>query len=575
MKSYFNFTIKQYCDLCQQIDDYATADMWKMKFKLYVLLFDDFYNMLKKCLDNKENIDYSYVERLFKEVSENSHIWMEKIQEESRISLKYEYYLKAEAFFGLLETLTEASSFSDLIVEKIKEKYGDEYLIIMQTIDRAMPSKMMNLTNAIKTKKDLNDDIVKIYLLIKEYQDLQYKYTLDSFNDLSSVLEQQYLSQFKNVLAKPTEYWMSKFTIGIRQLLQEKLFNRDLIALEDLAILVRVDYGRELCKLIGGKAFGLACLKEIECKLPVTYVIPVTSRLNNYNLDFLKQDTTYAVRSSATIEDGDYNSFAGIFDTKLNVPFWGINGAVLDVRSSIDSHKVRAYHENMNSDIKMAVIIQEYIEPDYAGVWIGTGSDDGLFEWVENQNGESLVSGHVIPQKEAYDKNNKKFKVKGRYLGDFFCELQHMLNTVSDFEWCILNNEIYMLQFRPVTSIITTENKSINSVEVTENDIIGIPVSPGVATGDVAFIPSLNDVDKWVDGSILITYFTDPEWIPIMKKSSAIVTGFGGFLCHAAIIARELGIPCITGIGQQNIEQIANSSRISINSNNGVIKIID
>lgn len=94
----------------------------------------------------------------------------------------------------------------------------------------------------------------------------------------------------------------------------------------------------------------------------------------------------------------------------------------------------------------------------------------------------------------------------------------------------------------------------------------------GVVAGEVCFLEDVEDIDKLKPNTILLTYYTDPDWVEAMVKAKAIVTAEGGFLYHTAIIARELGIPCITGIGNKNLRKLARLKNIVVNGDTGGIK---
>ena len=118
-----------------------------------------------------------------------------------------------------------------------------------------------------------------------------------------------------------------------------------------------------------------------------------------------------------------------------------------------------------------------------------------------------------------------------------------------------------MLQYRPVT----TKIKRL----IPHND--GYGVSSGIASGDICFIPTLNEQDKFEEGKILLTYLTDPEWTPMIMKSKGVVTAIGGYLCHTAIITRELGIPCITNIDIDRLNELKAQKQVKINGDTGEV----
>lgn len=121
-----------------------------------------------------------------------------------------------------------------------------------------------------------------------------------------------------------------------------------------------------------------------------------------YYLDYIYSFNynTYSVRSSATVEDNQKNSFAGIFKTKLKIPKENLIESIKYVEESLFSKEAILYSTHFKTDKPyMSVIIQEYIEPDYAGVWIGKGLKSGILEYVSGC-GEALVSGKRTPISE-------------------------------------------------------------------------------------------------------------------------------------------------------------------------------
>ncbi len=106
---------------------------------------------------------------------------------------------------------------------------------------------------------------------------------------------------------------------------------------------------------------------------------------------------------------------------------------------------------------------------------------------------------------------------------------------------------------------------------VSKDSFKGLAVSPGIVEGPAKFVRKINELDSWTEGDILMAWFTDPEWMHVLSKSLGIVTAVGGFLCHTAIIAREIGIPCVVGIGGDAMKKIWDRTYLSINGTTGVV----
>jgi pyruvate,water dikinase len=149
-----------------------------------------------------------------------------------------------------------------------------------------------------------------------------------------------------------------------------------------------------------------------------------------------------------------------------------------------------------------------------------------------------------------------------------------------DVEWAIdgLTGELYIVQARPETIHSQKRNRTLVEYNINsegQNPLIkGIAVGDGVASGEATIMFSLDgrdgsfDASEFVDGSVLVTDMTDPDWEPIMKKASAIITNKGGRTCHAAIVARELGLPAIVGC-RNATDIIKNNQKVTVSCSEG------
>ncbi|MGI6565312.1 phosphoenolpyruvate synthase [Methanosphaera sp.] len=309
------------------------------------------------------------------------------------------------------------------------------------------------------------------------------------------------------------------------------------------------------------------------------------------------EDVVVAVRSSATAEDLPDASFAGQQDTYLNIS--GIDDVLYNVRkcwaSLFEARAIfyRAENDFDHSKVLIAVVIQQMVNSEKSGVMFtvdpSTGAEEMLIEGAWGL-GEGVVSGTVTPDTCRFDKINdevKSYRINtkktmftknqetgetvqidvpedkkdARVLTDSDLEqltqlgrrIQKHYGAPMDTEWGIENNKVYMLQARPITTLGNiTEEKSSSSLDEEEREIIvrGLGASPGMISGTVKIIKDLDELDKIVDGDILVTTMTTPDMVPAMKRANGIVTDEGGVTCHAAIISRELGIPCVSGTGE-------------------------
>ena len=99
----------------------------------------------------------------------------------------------------------------------------------------------------------------------------------------------------------------------------------------------------------------------------------------------------------------------------------------------------------------------------------------------------------------------------------------------------------------------------------------GLGAAPGVGSGPVRVIRELGDADGLVDGEVLVTHMTAPDWVPLMRRAAAIVTDSGGMTCHAAIVSRELGIPCVVGTGDATTK-LRDGEIVTVDAGEGVVR---
>ncbi len=303
-----------------------------------------------------------------------------------------------------------------------------------------------------------------------------------------------------------------------------------------------------------------------------------------------EEDVDVAIRSSATAEDLPEASFAGQQDTFLYVS--GSDEVIDYVRkcwASLFEARAIFYREENNfehSKVLIAVVVQKMANSDKAGVMFtvnpSTGEDVALIEGSWGL-GEAVVSGDVTPDNYAVDKSNKKIvnvsisdkkvmytndengtsvKIKvpedlreKRVLNDSeLIELMEMGKRVQkhygepmDTEWAFENGNLFLLQARPITTLGDSKIDGESIVEDKDVLIKGLGASPGTASGIVKIVRDLNELDKIKDGDIMVTTMTTPDMVPAMRRASGIITDEGGVTCHASIISRELGIPCVVG----------------------------
>lgn len=316
-----------------------------------------------------------------------------------------------------------------------------------------------------------------------------------------------------------------------------------------------------------------------------------------------------AVRSSATAEDLPDASFAGQQETFLNVK--GIEAVLLSIKhvfASLFNDRAIAYrthHQFAHHDVALSAGIQQMIRSDLAvsGVMFTMDTESGFDQVVFITSsyglGEMIVQGAVNPDEYYVHKpgiqagrpaiirrnlGSKSLKmvycddpskqqrvktvdvdVKERLLfsltPDEVESLAHQAMIIEkhygrpmDIEWAKdgLNGQLYILQARPET-VKSRDNKQIleRYTLQRQGEILaeGRSIGQRIGQGKARIITDVSEMDRVQPGDVLISDMTDPDWEPVMKRASAIVTNRGGRTCHAAIIARELGIPAVVGCG--------------------------
>jgi len=297
-----------------------------------------------------------------------------------------------------------------------------------------------------------------------------------------------------------------------------------------------------------------------------------------------------AARSSATAEDLPEASFAGQQETYLNVR--GADDLVKSVQGCWASlYGARAIYYRIKQNyphelVNIAVVVQKMVDADEAGVMFTshptTGDNVTIIEAAWGL-GESVVSGSVSP--DTYIINNNNFDIQQKKIAtkqtmiirdkktrkskkidvpdnkkniqvlpdELIVQLTKLGQLVvdhygkpQDIEWAVIGNEIYLLQSRPITTIQKREARG-GGLASGEVILEGLGASPGVVSGKVKIIHSRDELDKVLEGDILVTKMTEPDMVPAMKRSAAIVTDEGGMTCHAAIVSRELGTPAVVG----------------------------
>lgn len=337
--------------------------------------------------------------------------------------------------------------------------------------------------------------------------------------------------------------------------------------------------------------------KDIEEKIILSY--------KKLSAEYGEKYTDVAVRSSATAEDLPDASFAGQQETYLNIRGEKhILEACKKCFASLFTNRAISYREDKGFDhfsIALSIGVQKMVRSDLAssGVMFSIDTESGFKDAVFITSiyglGENIVQGAVNPDefyvhkptlkkgykpiisKKVGDKRIrmiyntegpnpvKNIKVPDKFRKEFAITDEEILKLARwaviieehyrkpmDMEWAKdgKTGELFIVQARPETVQSQKDQNVLEEYVLKEKGdikVIGQSVGRKIGSGKVRVIKDVSGIHKFKKGEILVTEMTDPDWEPIMKIASAIVTNKGGRTCHAAIISRELGIPCVVG----------------------------
>ncbi len=346
----------------------------------------------------------------------------------------------------------------------------------------------------------------------------------------------------------------------------------------------------------------------LETDLPAGLARAIGEAYAALGRDLGREDPDVAVRSSATAEDLPQASFAGQQETFLNVRgFDSLLDACRRCYASLFTDRAISYREENGFDhfeVALSIGVQRMVRSDQAGsgVMFSIDTETGFPRAVLINAawglGETVVQGTVDPDEYMVFKPlleqggyrpiiEKSAGRKGRkmiYAGDgggatelvdtsvderdayvldgdeilqlarWAVAVERHYGIAMDMEWARdgATGELFIVQARPETVQSRREASMLNSYRLLEQ---GEPLARGhsigdaVAAGAVCRLESPEEIERFVDGAVLVTGMTDPDWVPIMKRAAAIVTDHGGRTSHAAIVSRELGLPAIVGTG--------------------------
>ncbi|WP_433498883.1 phosphoenolpyruvate synthase [Sphaerimonospora sp. CA-214678] len=355
-------------------------------------------------------------------------------------------------------------------------------------------------------------------------------------------------------------------------------------------------------------AVGAAIREAISAaRLPSALTTAVEDAYHELAEALGRTDPDVAVRSSATAEDLPEASFAGQLESFLNVT--GVTpllNACLRCYASLFTDRAISYREDNGFDhlgVALSIGVQRMVRSDLgaAGVMFSIDTETGFPRSVLiNASwglGETVVGGQVDPdeyvvfkpllhdkdlcpvvartrgrkeRKVVYDETGGTRQVSTgeaeqiRYtldngevvaLARWAVAIEDRYGMPMDMEWAKdgRTGETFIVQARPETVQARREASLLHSYRLSgergKTLVKGLAIGDAIATGPVCGLDSAAQIDRFIDGAVLVTQITDPDWEPIMKRAAAIVTDHGGRTSHAAIVSRELGVPAVIGTG--------------------------
>jgi phosphohistidine swiveling domain-containing protein len=298
-----------------------------------------------------------------------------------------------------------------------------------------------------------------------------------------------------------------------------------------------------------------------ERRVPAEVLDPILEALDRLHL--WRNPDGLIVRSSATAEDSDELSFAGIFESiSINAPA-ELEPAMRNVWLSGLSPRAIAYVRDRGL-IRLplvALVVQPFLAAERSGVMFTRfrGPDGMSRILVEHVEGacEKLVKGEVtpdrlwltVPDQVPDDLEGTLAPIHARELARLAAKLEETFGTPQDVEWVIHDGRVHVVQSRPITTGIAAPVRGAGGPigAAVAPMLTGTGASPGSGSGQVRLVFNVEHALELESGEILVTPMTNPDMVVAMRNAAAIVTDVGGMICHAAIVSRELGLPCVVG----------------------------
>lgn len=343
-----------------------------------------------------------------------------------------------------------------------------------------------------------------------------------------------------------------------------------------------------------------------------------------------QKDPFVAIRSSATAEDLPDASFAGQQESYLNIKGGDdVVNRVQQCYASLFTDRATYYRHKQQfpyEKVALSAAVQMMVFSKASGIMfsvdVSNGDDSKITIDGIRGLGEYIVLGKVTPNHFVIDKKAQKIVERNVVkqtiqltrvadggtkeeavpeelqdkqvltdeqvleLAGYAKKIEEHYGCYMDMEYAldVNTNRLWIVQARPET-YWSQKNKEDNDDSNTGDDNVvaesdakvvvrGLPASPGLASGVVHVIDDPKDIDQFKKGEVLVTLMTSPDWVPAMKKAAAIITNNGGMTCHAAIVSREMQIPCIVGTESRHVaatDALKNGDVVTVDAKNGVV----
>jgi pyruvate,water dikinase len=297
-----------------------------------------------------------------------------------------------------------------------------------------------------------------------------------------------------------------------------------------------------------------------------------------------------AVRSSATAEDAGDSSFAGMHESFVNVVGdRALLDRVLDCWASAFSTRALAYRaaQGIDDEVGVAVVVQRFVDAERSGVLFTadptTGRRDRVLVEAARGLGEVVVGGQVEPDSYVVDHGDRSLvsshlghqehrvvaddsggtaqldedaggrgavlaEDELRQLVDLGLRIEAHYGRPQDVEWVIAGGEPMIVQARPITTLGSAAPPTTGADAPAAVELVrGLGAAAGRVTGRVRILRTPAEGSRLAAGDVLVAPMTNPDWVPTIRRAAAVVTEGGGMTCHAAIVSRELGVPCVVG----------------------------